>query len=223
MCKRAFPDSDIAKKVSFKRTKLAYIIQDGIAHYEKLEINEICRQQKFSLIIDESTDISVTQVLAVVVRYFDLTTLDVADALLDIIVVENGSAQGLFNAVKDMFEEKNIPLSNVIGFGSDNCATMLGKKGGFQKLLKDVVPDVFVLGCVCHSFALCASHAVSVLPAFLESLLKDLTSYFSRSSKRQNDFALIQDAVKIVQHQIPKLAQTRWLSRENVISVILEQ
>lgn len=223
VCKKAFPDSEIAKKLSFKRTKLSYIIQDGIAYHEKLELNEVCRKQKFSLIIDESTDVSVTQVLAIVIRYFDLIKLDVVDALLDTVVVENGSAAGLFNAVQTVFQERNIPFSNVIGFGSDNCSTMLGKKSGFQKLLKDVVPTVFVLGCVCHSFALCASHAVSVLPSFLESLLKNLTSYFSRSSKRQNDFAMIQDAVQVVQHRIPKLAQTRWLSRENVISIILEQ
>ena len=185
VCKRVFPDSDIAKKLNFKRTTLSYIIQDGIAYHEKLEINEICRKQKFSVIIDESTDVSVTQVLAIVIRYFDLNTLDVVDALLDTVVVGNGSVAGLFNAFKSILTERNIPKCNIIGFGTDNCYTMLGKKNGFQKLLKDVLPTVFVFGCVCHSFALCASHAVSVLPTYLESLLKDLTSYFSRSSKRQ--------------------------------------
>ena len=45
ICKRAFPDSDIAKKVSCKRTKLSYTIQDGIAHYEKSKLNEICNTQ----------------------------------------------------------------------------------------------------------------------------------------------------------------------------------
>ena len=60
---------------------------------------------------------------------------------------------------------------------------------------------------------------MSVLPPFLESLLKDITSYFSPSSKRQNDFNTIQ----AVNHRIPKLAQTRWLFRENVVSRILEQ
>ena len=41
ICKRAFSDSDIAIRVSFKRTKLSYNIQDRITHYEKLELNEI--------------------------------------------------------------------------------------------------------------------------------------------------------------------------------------
>ena len=128
ICKRAFPDSDIAKKVSCKRTKLLYTIQDGIAHYEKLELNEICLTQKFSVIIDVSTDASITQVLAIVIRYCDLKKLDVTDALLDTVVVENGSAVSLFNSFKHLFEERNIPITNIIGFGSDNCSTMLGKK-----------------------------------------------------------------------------------------------
>ena len=68
-----------------------------------------------------------------------------------------------------------------------------------------------MLCCVCHSFAFCGSHAVLMLPPFLESLLKEITSYFSCSSKRQNDFTIIQDIVKVVHHRIPKLAQTRWL------------
>ena len=37
------------------------------------------------------------------------------------------------------------------------------------------------------------------------------------------DFSLIQEATDTIKHKIPKLAQTKWLSRENVISVILEQ
>ena len=126
--KRAFPDSDIAKKVSCKRTKLSYTIQNGIAHYEKLELNKICRTQKFSVLIDESIDASITQVLAIAIRYFDLKKLDVNDALLDTVAVENGSAVSLFNSFKHLFEERNIPITNMIGFGSGNCSTMLGKK-----------------------------------------------------------------------------------------------
>ena len=213
----------MAKKLSMKRSKLAYVIQDGIAYEEKHLVAEKCREQKFSIIIDESTDISVTQVLAVVVRYFDSCKQDVTDELLNSIVVEDGTAAGLYIAVKSLLSENNIPISNIIGFGSDNCSSMMGKTSGFQCLLKKDVPSVFVMGCVCHSFALCASHAVSVLPSYLETFLKNITAYFSRSSKRQRDFLMIQEVANAPLHKIPKLSQTRWLSRENVISVILEQ
>ena len=59
-------------------------MQDCIAFHEKLEVTNICKESKFLTIIDESTDISVTLILAVVVRYFDSNKHDVIDALLDI-------------------------------------------------------------------------------------------------------------------------------------------
>ena len=180
VCKAAFPDSKIAEKISMKRTKLSYVIQDGIAFDEKSAIADVCKTQKFSLIIDESTDISVTQILAVVVRYFDLSKEDVVDALLDSVVVVDGTAAGLYNAVKSLLTEKNIPLENIIGFGSDNCSSMMGTKNGFQKLLKNYVPSVFVMGCIRHSFALCASHGHCIAIIFRRVFKKNNLILFTQ-------------------------------------------
>ena len=164
-----------------------------------------------------------SQVLAIVVRFFDPVTQEVRDAFFDSVTVVDGTAQGLYNSVKQLLQDQNIPLTNIIGFASDNCSTMLGKTGGFQALLKQDVPNVFVLGCVCHSFALCASHAVKNVPSYFEQFLKNISSYLSQSSKRLQEFHLIHDVVDARQHQIPKLAQTRWLSRGNLIAAFLEQ
>ncbi|XP_033122102.1 SCAN domain-containing protein 3-like [Anneissia japonica] len=114
-------------------------------------------------------------------------------------------------------------MSNIVGFASDNCATMMGVNSGFQARLKEDVPGVFILGCVCHSFALCANHASNHLPSWLEAFVKDVCCYFSRSSKRQHQFSLIQDVVNAPHHKITKLSQTRWLSRGQVLKRIIEQ
>ena len=60
------------------------------------------------------------------------------------------------------------------------------------------------------------------LPSYLEEFLMDITSYFSQSGKRQRDFVLIQEVTNISIHKILKLAETRLLSREKVISAILQ-
>ena len=110
---------------------MSYLVQDGIAYYEKKDLIETLKVNKFSIIIDESTDISVTQILAIVVRYFDEPSKNVCDALFDSLIVEDGSAQGLYTSLKAMFSDAEIPLTNIIGFASDNCNTMFGAKGGF--------------------------------------------------------------------------------------------
>ena len=51
----------------------------------------------------------------------------------------------------------------------------------------------------------------------------NITSYFSRSGIRLRDFVLFQEVTKTSIHNIPKLAQTRWLSREKVMSASIQQ
>ena len=218
-----FPDSKIAQAMTIKRTKASYVMQHGVAREEKLAVVETCRKQKFSLIIDESTDISVSQILAIAVRFYDEEKQKVLDVLLDAVEVEDGTGEGLYIAVTNLLRSFGIPLQNIVGFASDNCSTMMGVNSGFQAFLKRDIPSVFILGCICHSFALCASHACRNLPSYLESFLKNVCSYFARSSKRQHLFRLIQDVVHAPKHKILKLCQTRWLSRGNVIARVLEQ
>lgn len=99
---------------------------------------------------------------------------------------------------------RGIPLNNIAGFGSGNCSTMMGLKCGFQAHVKKDVPSAFVLGCVCHSFTLYANRAGNFLLSWLESFLKNITSYCSRSCKRPSDFHFIQSAVKVAEHKVLK-------------------
>ena len=84
-----------------------------------------------------------------------------------------------------LFEKHSIPPKNLIGLGVDNCATMMGKVSAFQAQLKGACPHIFVNGCICHSLALCLSHASKKLSAWIENFICDICSYFSHSSKRK--------------------------------------
>ena len=205
--KEIFPDSKIAQNIKMGKTKTSYIVNE-IAREEKFELAKILQSQKFSVIIDETTDISISQILGIVVRYLDYKRSQVVDAMLDTVEIENGTGAGLYEKVKEVLSSKNIPISNIIGLGCDNCATMMGGSNGFKAhMLKDL-PSLFVLGCICHSFALCANHAAERLPSWLETFLKDITSYFCRSSKRRHEFEQFQETCKLIQHAMLKLSQT---------------
>ena len=56
--------------MTMKRIKASYVMQEGIAVKESESLSAICKKKKFFLLIDESTHISVSQVLAIVVRFF---------------------------------------------------------------------------------------------------------------------------------------------------------
>ena len=53
----------------------------------------------------------------------------------------------------------------------------------------------------------------------LVTFLKDVCSYFARSSKRIRDFALIQEAVKVVNQRILKMACMWYGCRSNIGAV----
>ena len=220
VCQKAFLDSKIAKDLALKQTKLSYVTQDDIVVHERDSLTSVCQTRKFSLIIDENTDISGSKILAIVIRYFDVTKQDVVDELLDTVIIEN--AQSLYESVKTLLNTREIPLRDIIGFGIDNCSAIVGSESDFQKQLSDDIPSLFVMGCICHSFTLCANDAVSVVPPFLEAFLREVSSYFSRSGKRKREFLRIQKVMSASNHKIPKLAHTQWLSRVEVITVVLD-
>ena len=68
LMRKMFPDSKIAQKIRVKKTKSSYVMQEGIAWEEVESLSSICRENKFSIIIDESTDISVSQIVQFLLR-----------------------------------------------------------------------------------------------------------------------------------------------------------
>ena len=115
------------------------------------------------------------------------------DSLLDTIAVEDRTAKGLYQTVEFLLEKRGISFNNIVGFGGDNCSSMIDELiiSGFKNLLKDDVPSIFVMSRICHSMALCASYAVNVLKSYLEAFFQDITLYFSRNSKRRRIFMAI--------------------------------
>ncbi|CAG9840758.1 unnamed protein product [Diabrotica balteata] len=65
------PDSEIAKKMKCGRTKVSSVVKNVIGKQNELNIINILKTDKFSLIVDESTDRSCTKHLALVCKYLE--------------------------------------------------------------------------------------------------------------------------------------------------------
>ncbi|XP_026685839.1 uncharacterized protein LOC113471128 [Diaphorina citri] len=106
----------------------------------------------YSIIVDESTGISSVKSLAIVVRYYDEELEYVNDAFLTSIDIKDASSQGLCDAIIQFFTSAGIPLAKMLGFAADNCSVMMGQHRGLQARLKEVNRNLYVFGCICHSF-----------------------------------------------------------------------
>ncbi|KYN37430.1 hypothetical protein ALC56_08184 [Trachymyrmex septentrionalis] len=85
-------------------------------------------------------------------------------------------------------------------------------------------PNIFVLGCICYSVYLIASHAADELRKNVESLMHSLYSYFSRSPKRQEEILLEEiQSIKKEKHRMINPNKTRWLALRKSVNRILKQ
>lgn len=80
---KMFHDSEIAKGFSCKRTKSAQLVYDVMAPSFKIQLlldiqntSSLAVNTVFSIIIDESTDITTEKLLAVAVKYYSTASAE---------------------------------------------------------------------------------------------------------------------------------------------------
>ena len=63
----------------------------------------------------------------------------------------------------------SIPLSRLVGFGSDGAADMIGKKSGVSTRLKHREPILVSIHCIAHRLALAAGQGGQQVPFVSDS------------------------------------------------------
>lgn len=223
VAKLNFTDSDIAKNLQLRRTKCTSIVNNVLSVAIKEELSRELKENNFSILVDESTDISNIRLLCIVVRYISNNQLKTQ--LLDLIPIkaDEGTAKGLYGLFKNCCKSFSINIGNVVGYCSDNASVMMGNKESFKMYLLNENPNIAVNGCTCHSAHLIAAGATQELPSNIEALLQNISNYFSRSPKRQSVLQEFQQYMKTSQLKILSPSKTRWLALSNCIERLLMQ
>lgn len=99
---------------------------------------------------------------------------------------------------------------------------MFGSNNSVASRMSEKFPG-FTIKCICHSLHLCASDVSITLPKRCEELMKNVYSYFSRSSKRMIQFENYQKLNEDTRHRLLQPAQTRWLSVQAAVERLVEQ
>ena len=174
LCKCAFSDSKFSD-IRLHRTKCTEIIKNVLAPHFSQELVADIGDQKYSLKIDESTDISVVKLLGISVRYFSRNLSKVVSTFLGIVELERGDADSMVEGILYMLSERNLNPNNFIGLGTDNASVMTGVNNGVFAKLKEKLqnPYIVLFRYVCHSLQLAVSHAYeATLPSNLDFLIK---------------------------------------------------
>jgi hypothetical protein len=127
------------ENVRIHRTKCSMLIKNVISPAMVADLINDIGDQRFSLIVDESTDISVIKYLAFCVRYFSLKRKSIVTDFLGFVEVEKATGIILCDSTIEYLTAVGLDYNKVIGIASDGAANMIGVENGFFKFFKDKV------------------------------------------------------------------------------------
>lgn len=191
------------------------LITENIAVVQNRRNCEPLQTNRFSIFVDETTDITMAKWLILLARYVHPDTLKVQTRILQYFHLNSleAKARDLVGVVAVYFRENQIALSNIVSVQSDSAPIMVGCNNSFYTHLKKFAPKLISMGCICHLTALAATAACAVLPPVCQLLLKDLVAFLSISSKRKDALQEFVLAHEYKDLQLIKLSGTRWLVR----------
>jgi hypothetical protein len=95
----------------------------------------------FTILLDESTDISNTKFLCLLARYISPRSGQVLTKLLELIPLDarDTTGEAIFNKFTATLNKFEIPLEHILGVASDGANVMVGSKNSFFSRLKQEV------------------------------------------------------------------------------------
>lgn len=217
------PDSKIIQKAVLGRQKCTSIIKNVLAPSVTEELVDILKENKFSILLDESTDVGLNKTMCLLMRFVHPKIGNIHTQLLELLHLDarDCRAENLYQEFKNLLAKFDIPITNVIGMASDGASVMVGKNNSFASRLLQVCPNATVLKCVCHISAIIASKACLALPRAPEDLLRQIYTYLSSSSKRCAQLSEMQDYFNTAKQKILQASSTRWLSLQKCVERVL--
>ena len=201
------------------------IIQEVVgilaSQIENSQVTALSRSTYYGLMIDESTDISVTKQLVLYGRYVNEQG-DPVSTLLKMIDLVDGTAQHIVETVTSYLAEKDLLLSKLMGFGSDGAAVMTGRVSSVATRLHGLNPNLVSVHCVAHRLALACAQAgqnVEYIKKFNKSL-NSVFVFFQGSPVRMEGLKSIHNLLNSSFLKLKEAKDVRWLSHDAAVQAL---
>ncbi len=127
------------EQLQLHRTKCSKLISKVIAPAMLTDVVSDIGDSHYSLIIDESTDISVVKFMALVVRFFSKKDGIMKTEFLGLVEVYRATAVALHAAIKEYLNSIGLDYKNIMGLGTDGASNLCGRNNSVYTLFKSEV------------------------------------------------------------------------------------
>ena len=194
---------------------------------ELTQLDENNKQDWFSILIDESTDIAVNKHLVVYIRFVTKAGEPKTCFFKNVTITNpKSTAAVIYECLKKALKDDGIDITRCIGFGSDGAAVMVGKENGVAALVKSESPHCISIHCLAHRLNLASSQASKDIEYLkeVEKVLADLFKYFggSKSGNRKCQLEEFQKILDDPQLKIKECHEIRWLAFMEAVNNVLK-
>lgn len=175
------------------RTKCSSLIKCVIAPSLIEELVQDIGTSYFSLIVVESTDVSVFKYLCICIKYFSVKSESINLQFIGIIEIVSCTAESLYKYICKFMDEIHLDLGNVIGIGTDGANNLCGKFNSLFTRLKQKSPNLQIVRCICHSLNNAVSKAPEEFPCTIDYLCREVYNWFPISTTRRDEHKKVFD------------------------------
>ena len=211
----------------------------------KAIVDECNSSMFWSVMADETTDVSTKEQVSVCVQYVKKTEpkgLEVCEEFLGFSSVSVANAEAITTAIVSLVKGVGLNMDRLVGKGFDGASTTSGHVSGVSAKLKDLYSKAkYFTHCRNHALNLVLIAGCNNVPDirnFMQSF-KELTLFFKYSAKRRH---ILSEHIKSSNTQedlladscedelipkrkfqgLPVLSDTRWLTRVDSIDCLLQ-
>jgi hypothetical protein len=126
------------------------------------QVSKINDATCFSILADETTDITSIEQLSLCVRYVDKENFNITEQFLQFIPVHDLTGKAIATSILDQLQSMKVDIKKLHGQGYDGVASMSGKINGVQAHVRSIVPLALYVHCSAHSLNLAVSNACEI-------------------------------------------------------------
>ncbi|XP_050548714.1 uncharacterized protein LOC126910304 [Daktulosphaira vitifoliae] len=182
-----------------------------------LKENIVCEASDanaFSIIADETADISGVEQLTIVIRFLDKQSnpFKIREEFLGFLPLNKLDSESVATQILSFMVNCGLDLTKLCGQGYYGCATMAGKESGVAKLIRDRYAKALFFHCANHRLNLVINDLNKIMVICnTTGTIKEFIKFYRESKLRR----------KLIPN-IPLFCETRWSSKYKSIRVFSE-
>jgi len=188
------------------------------------EIRSKVADKWFTIMVDETTDLSNTEQMVFCLRHVD-DQFDVHEEVIGLYSLESTSADSIVFTIKDILR-LNLRLDMCRGQCYDGASTMSGSRSGVSTQIAGIEPRALYTHCYDHALNLATQDAIKGVKLMADTLetVYEISKLIKKSPKRHSIFKAIKNLEEVTTGsiQIRILCPTCWTVRAEALASIAE-